>query len=203
MLCFVQLTRGPFPGRVATPCREQNEHFAQFARAGGIPRRFYLSSPTSRPKPPRARRQECRRYYPRRRYAQGLARQYRAMKYFVKVEAAGAVLRNLDKITCRGVPQSWGLKQPRAQSASRSDHHHAFSCCNQPPPRPAILGGGRYSGGKSPPGVGLDNLAAMCYHVRATTAEAGRPAPPAAPTRPRKRPESVRRHGLTTSAAAL
>ena len=96
-----------------------------------------------------------------------------------------------------------GLKQPRAQSASRSDHHHNVSCCNQPPPRPADLGGERESGGKSPPGVGLDNLAAMCYHVRAMTAEAGRPAPPAAPTRPRKRPESVRRHGLTTSVAAL
>ena len=96
-----------------------------------------------------------------------------------------------------------GRKQPRAQSASRSDHHHNVSCCNQPPPRPADLGGERESGGKSPPGVGLDNLAAMCYHVRAMTAEAGRPAPPAAPTRPRKRPESVRRHGLTTSVAAL
>ena len=96
-----------------------------------------------------------------------------------------------------------GLKQPRALSASRSDHPHAFSCCNQPPPRPADLGGERYSGGKSPPGIGLDNLTAMCYHVRATTAEAGKPAPPAAPTRPRKRPESTRRHGLTTSAAAL
>ena len=86
---------------------------------------------------------------------QGLARQYRAMKYFVKVEAAGAVLRNLDKITCRGVPRSWGLSSPALRARAGQTITTTSAAAINHPPAPPISAGSANLAENLRPGWGL------------------------------------------------